>query len=351
MTLQTPDDLAQARRQRDRQLRDAEEELEDAAGAAIRELLRRMRARLEPALTAATPPLPRMTSDLFTLGEVSGWWEEALDQHVTGTVLRQWQAGRAAGSDAALTQASLDSAGEYLARVTDRLSRTATPTLPEQAFDRVRTALSEELSRGSTTRTVTDRLGAELQWQGEDVGFWQGRLGELDGQVDSILDQVGPPGTEQREWHRLNDPQVRELQRQRADAVQRLDVDRSTWQTRSERIARTESTGAYNAGAEDAYRHEGAGVHTWIATADDRTRDEHLDAHGQCRPLNEPFNVGGVQLQYPGDPAGPAELIINCRCTTVAARTCDELSELTDEADVEIDHERADREDDERFEN
>ena len=345
MTLQMPTDLEQARRQRDRQLRAAEEELEDAAGQAIRELLRRMRARVEPALTAATPPLPRMTSDLFTLGQVSGWWGEALDQHVTAVVLRQWQAGRAASSDAALTQASLDSAGEYLSRVTDRLSRTATPTLPEQAFDRVRTALSEEMSRGSTTRTITDRLGAELQWQGEDVGFWQGRLSELDSQVDQVLDAIGPPGDAAREAARMNDPQVRELQRQRSQAVQRLDADRSTWQTRSERIARTESTGAYNAGAEDAYRREGAGVHMWVATADDRTREEHLDAHGQCVPLNDPFNVGGSQLQFPGDPSGPADLIINCRCTTVAGRDCAQLGGIASAAAEQIEEERERRDD------
>lgn len=343
MTLQTPTDLEQARRQRDRQLAEAEAELEEAAGQAIRELLRRMRARVDTSLTAATPPLPRMTSDLFTLGEVSGWWQDAVDQHVSSVVLRQWIAGRVTSSDAELTQATLDSAGEYLSRVTDRLSRTATPTLPEQAFDRVRTALSEEMSRGSTTRTITERLGAELQWQGEDAGFWRGRLGELDGQVDRVLDAIGPPGDPAREAARLNDPQVRELQRQRSQAVQRLDADRSTWQVRSERIARTESTGAYNAGAEDAYRREGAGVHVWIATADERTREEHLDAHGQCVTLDEPFSVGGEPLQFPGDPSGPPELIINCRCTTIAARTCDELAGLTDSADAEINRERDDR--------
>lgn len=346
MTLQTPTDLDQARRQRDRQLARAEEELEEAANAAIREVLLQMRARVEPSLTAATPPLPRMTSDLFTLGEVSGWWEDALDQHVTATVLRQWQRGRQTASDLDIDQRTLDAAGEYVSRVRDRLSRTASPTLPEQAFDRVRTALSEEMSRGSTTRTITERLGAELQWQGEDVGFWRGRLDELDEQVDQILDQIGEPGNPAREAARMNDPQVRELQRQRSQAVQRLDSDRSTWQVRSERIARTESTGAYNAGAEDAYRREGAGVHVWIATADDRTREEHLDAHGQCVTLDEPFSVGGVPLQFPGDPAGPAELVINCRCTTIAASSCGEVSELTGEADTEIEREVEDREDD-----
>jgi hypothetical protein len=30
--------------------------------------------------------------------------------------------------------------------------------------------------------------------------------------------------------------------------------------------------------------------------------------------MDEPFTVGGASLMYPGDPAGPAEEVINCRC-------------------------------------
>lgn len=66
---------------------------------------------------------------------------------------------------------------------------------------------------------------------------------------------------------------------------------------------------------------------TWIATADMRTRRSHLVAHLTYRnnpiPVDEPFilkvtkgkNKGrSFELQYPGDPAGPPELVIGCRC-------------------------------------
>jgi hypothetical protein len=59
----------------------------------------------------------------------------------------------------------------------------------------------------------------------------------------------------------------------------------------------------------------------WVATADGRTRDSHLAAHIRYmdKPIlvTEPFIVGGVRLMFPGDPAGPGDETINCRCRQV----------------------------------
>jgi len=53
----------------------------------------------------------------------------------------------------------------------------------------------------------------------------------------------------------------------------------------------------------------------WLAGEDDRTREDHIDAQEQgAIPLNQPFLVGSSYLMYPGDPSGPPEQIINCRC-------------------------------------
>jgi hypothetical protein len=52
----------------------------------------------------------------------------------------------------------------------------------------------------------------------------------------------------------------------------------------------------------------------WIATIDSRTRDTHFAADGQRAPLRGKFTVGGVQLDRPGDPTGPAREVRNCRC-------------------------------------
>lgn len=84
---------------------------------------------------------------------------------------------------------------------------------------------------------------------------------------------------------------------------------------RSEVIARTESVKAYNFGAYTAARGSGLKLSkSWIATRDDRTREAHIRADGQTVALEARFDVGGDRLEYPGDPSGRPENIIQCRC-------------------------------------
>lgn len=52
----------------------------------------------------------------------------------------------------------------------------------------------------------------------------------------------------------------------------------------------------------------------WLATEDDRTRPEHAAANDQMVPLDQPFDVDGHPMMYPGEPGAPAYLVINCRC-------------------------------------
>ena len=71
------------------------------------------------------------------------------------------------------------------------------------------------------------------------------------------------------------------------------------------RIARTETT-RVEGSARQAVGDEGKRLgfemwKRWVATADDRTRDEHAAADGQEVPNDEPFEVGGELMMYPGD--------------------------------------------------
>lgn len=59
-----------------------------------------------------------------------------------------------------------------------------------------------------------------------------------------------------------------------------------------------------------------AGVIVHNSTHDHRTRHSHQDADGQTVGMQDAFQVGGYDLQYPGDPSGPASQIVNCRCST-----------------------------------
>lgn len=88
------------------------------------------------------------------------------------------------------------------------------------------------------------------------------------------------------------------------------------------RAARTAVTGAQNAGRQESYR---AAVEMgiklqkqWMSTLDNRTRHDHAGADGQSVDADKPFNVGGYELMYPGDPNGPGHEVYNCRCTMIA---------------------------------
>lgn len=91
------------------------------------------------------------------------------------------------------------------------------------------------------------------------------------------------------------------------------------WENRATVVARTESIGALNAARMDAFRvvaEDEGGVFekVWISTQDSRTRETHREADGQRVPLEAPFKVGGFPLMFPGDPTGPPQETIQCRC-------------------------------------
>lgn len=93
------------------------------------------------------------------------------------------------------------------------------------------------------------------------------------------------------------------------------------WPNRATVIARTETIGALNAGKMDAYKAiaeddpDTQYEVIWLATDDRRTRKTHDEADGQRVPLGSPFIVGGFPLAFPGDPTGPPQEVIQCRCT------------------------------------
>src|SRR3954454_10774704 len=87
----------------------------------------------------------------------------------------------------------------------------------------------------------------------------------------------------------------------------------------AKRIARTETHGA----AEDVSHTSATAISnagftvlkSWLATADTRTRDSHIQAEvdNEDVPINEPFSVGDTTVMFPGDPDcdDPGE-VINC---------------------------------------
>jgi len=95
--------------------------------------------------------------------------------------------------------------------------------------------------------------------------------------------------------------------------------------TRGDRIARTETLTALNAGRKEGFDQlvEAAGIprdrtkKIWRATGDRRTRETHLIMDEQERAKDEPFvTPGGFQMQHPGDVSlgAPPSETIQCRC-------------------------------------
>lgn len=84
---------------------------------------------------------------------------------------------------------------------------------------------------------------------------------------------------------------------------------------RSQMIVRTESVRAMNYSQLKAADNKKFEVEKqWIAIEDKRTRVAHTHAgvDGERRDLYDSYSNG---LLFPGDPEGPAEQVINCRCT------------------------------------
>lgn len=94
------------------------------------------------------------------------------------------------------------------------------------------------------------------------------------------------------------------------------------WPARARTIAQTETTRAYGAGAlaggmEQARVTGRLLQKRWDTERDERVRVSHREVNGEVRDLGMPFYVDGVPLMFPGDPMGPPETVINCRCDLV----------------------------------
>ena len=104
------------------------------------------------------------------------------------------------------------------------------------------------------------------------------------------------------------------------------------------RIARTEGHRIQCQAGMDACekaKEKGADVvKQWDSTMDSRTRESHVAVDGEIRELDEKFSNG---LMFPGDPAGGAAEVINCRCALLQrarwALDEDELKTLQDRAE------------------
>jgi len=88
---------------------------------------------------------------------------------------------------------------------------------------------------------------------------------------------------------------------------------------RRELIARDQIQRSSNGGSVQIYKGYGAQRKEWLATKDNRVRDEHLAANGQVVGIDEPFIVGEYEMMFPSDDSmgAPVEMFIQDRCTVL----------------------------------
>lgn len=287
----------------------AERDLRDAVESAMVEFLRAATVAVlgpgfrPPAalLAAATDPPPVVPPNL------DAWppdavWHAAVVTHIEPVVSKVF--GEAFAAQTRDTPLS-DTAARlsYMENVFDRLS----PRLwPGRVFEEVRFELLEALTNGETLDQIRDRIGAVT-----NIDAFSRRVRADINHNRAIRDSL----TTRDEDKRTARAALREL-------YPTLDDTDTMWHYQARRVARTEAHAAMNAGTQ-------AGVvartgvtgealyKQWLATHDRRTRDTHVVADGQIVGLEQPFDVGGFPLMFPGEAGGPAQEVINCRCVVL----------------------------------
>lgn len=107
-----------------------------------------------------------------------------------------------------------------------------------------------------------------------------------------------------------------------------------------QRITRWLSTATVNAATIAAAQVDGEEpTLTWVTMRDDDVRDTHRPLDGVEVPLGDKFDVGGHPLSYPGEPVGPPEVWIECRCVVRPGRGGSEMANKTSTFEVTAEEE------------
>lgn len=209
----------------------------------------------------------------------------------------------------------------------------------EQQRTLVRSVISESLGRGRNPRDVaiqvTGRLNRKTRKrEGGIVGLWSGQERWIENAQAELDNGQFAEYLSRRLRDRRFDRTV--IKHMKAKTPIPLETRKKmilayrarALKYRGEVIGRTESLRSVNAAKLEGMEQvvENGGIknrqnakHEWQATLGSvRTRDTHKAAHGQVRQIDEYFDIGGFPMRYPGDPNGPPQESIQCRCTTIS---------------------------------
>lgn len=174
------------------------------------------------------------------------------------------------------------------------------------------TKLRSIVRRGA--QVAADGIGEELP------DAWENQLGSYVEATTALLNAVGDRMAEAATSALAEGLDAGESTDELKERMLALFADTGTQlgPGRAERIAMTEATRAWNAGtlaaAQSLTGPDRPLVKQWTTRRDTRVREPHADTDGQLQFLDDPFDVAGTPMQYPGDPSAPAALTVNCRC-------------------------------------
>ncbi len=198
----------------------------------------------------------------------------------------------------------------------------------------VRRYLTESMAAGLNPRTtalrLVGRIGASGYREGGLIGLTESQAGWVKNYVDELSGDNPALALARKLRDRRFDRRVlaaaegtgEPLSADEIENMARSYANRAL-RLRAEAISRTEAMAALHKAQSEALDQavmngviaKDAIGKTWRTARDDRVRDSHAAMEGQTVALDEYFTTGdGNQLEYPGDPSGPASEIINCRC-------------------------------------
>lgn len=196
----------------------------------------------------------------------------------------------------------------------------------------LRTVLTEGLARGDNPRRtaldIIGRVGQNGRRQGGFIGLTDQQAGWVSNARAELENLDANYLTRQLRDKRFDSAVRKAIESGQPVPQKTIDSAVTNMQNRAQRyrgetIGRTESINALRSGqwqsvtqAAEASDIQQETIKTWDATGDSKTREDHAFADGQERAMDEPFNVGGSLLMYPGDPSlgASAAQTIRCRC-------------------------------------
>ena len=209
---------------------------------------------------------------------------------------------------------------EMLSRLGEK-SAGAKAGTPEEIVFNLDTARSMLRKLGKPIFEGTMRSGGErlLETIGSSLAFDLGDPRALDllaSREQRFLNRIGDAN-----WQRVKDSlrdgiaageNTRDLAKRVNDEMDRIDSNASM-------IARTEVLPCYHEGQLVGMKESGVVEgKEWLSAFAEFSRETHMAANGQGSDgsigIDDPFDVGGEALAYPGDPGGSPSNIINCLC-------------------------------------